>query len=49
MLDHAKFEWDSNHALQQLGRDVIYQGYVQCFCDDRLSEGDPPDKAYNGE
>ena len=48
---NAYQEYDTNFALQQQGQLVRYQGYVQCFCDERSSQGDLPDKEYgpNGE
>lgn len=50
-LENAIYEWQTNQALQEMGRDVSYNGYVQCFCDEKFSDGYAPDTAFgsNGE
>ena len=48
-LKSAIFEFRSNSAMAELGRDVSYAGYVQCFCDAKALEGDAPDTMYHEE
>ena len=43
------FEYKSNTAMTELGKDVSYAGYVQCFCDAKALEGDAPDKGYGDD
>ena len=42
-LTAAVFEYKSNTAMAELGKDVSYAGYVQCFCDAKALDGDLPD------
>jgi len=42
-------EYKSNTAMAEKGLDVSYTGYVQCFCDAALLDGDEADKAYGVE
>ena len=32
-----------------MGQIVTYVGYVQCFCEEKFGEGDPPDQFYGQE
>ena len=47
-LKQTIFEYNSNAAMSELGKDVSYAGYVQCFCDAKALDGDKPDTAYDG-
>ena len=47
IMEHeAIFELRSNSALEENGQTVSYNGYVQCFCDERAIQGDLPDQKY---
>ena len=48
-LKQTIFEYKSNTAMTELGKDVSYAGYVQCFCDAKALEGDAPDKGYGDD
>ena len=48
-LKQTIFEYKSNTAMADAGLDVSYTGYVQCFCDAALLDGDAADKAYGSE
>ena len=48
-LKQTIFEYNSNSAMAEQGKDVSYAGYVQCFCDAKALEGDAPDTKYDGE
>ena len=43
-LASAIFEYESNTAMAANDMDVSYEGYVQCFCNERAADGDLPDK-----
>ena len=49
MTKAAVREWSINHALQRQGIEVSYNGYVQCFCNERAVQGDPTDAHYGND
>ena len=46
MQNAAILEYRTNSAMEDTGRAVSYQGYVQCFCDARAEAGDEADATY---
>lgn len=43
---NAVSEWETNMQLAEMGMEVRYLGYVQCFCDEKFAAGDAPDSLY---